>query len=300
VDGEEVEELRHREYDGEGLHAYQSGVPAVQFNLLDGQPETKENEGTDRQINYYVRELNERGPQRNTGTSGVLLFPNNVPHGEQGERPCHEPGGGRCREALGAPRPDVVEARERRGRADHAGEHREDDEEPGRRVADGEVDRREVRRQRQPGICVLHWRVKIKKKLSRSENCSQIFTVISVQVPMKKPLLMAWLMAHPPTAATMTYMHKLSTRRSPANGFTPALAIGILALLRELATDELLYCLCWLERWSIPPAAGALNTHAHGETIIRCGSCFVPCFQWLGDPRGGEAYVKLFCGKRDA
>jgi hypothetical protein len=42
VDGEEVEELRHREYDGEGLHAYQSGVPAVQFNLLDGQPETKE------------------------------------------------------------------------------------------------------------------------------------------------------------------------------------------------------------------------------------------------------------------
>jgi hypothetical protein len=44
VDGDEVEELRHREYDGEGLHAYQPGVPAVQFDLLDGQSETERTE----------------------------------------------------------------------------------------------------------------------------------------------------------------------------------------------------------------------------------------------------------------
>jgi hypothetical protein len=36
---------------------------------------------------------------------------------------------------------------------------------------------------------------------------------------------MAWLMAQPPTAATMTYMQKLSTRRSPATGFMPAFAM---------------------------------------------------------------------------
>ena len=75
----------------------------------------------------------------------------NLPHGEQGERPCDEPGGGRRRHALVAPRAAVVEPSERRRGADDSGDHREDDEEPGRRVPHREVDRGEVRRQRHPG-----------------------------------------------------------------------------------------------------------------------------------------------------
>ena len=47
---------------------------------------------------------------------------------------------------------------------------------------------------------------------------------------MKKPLLMAWLMAQPPIAATMRYMQKLSTRSRLATGFSPAFAIGVCSL----------------------------------------------------------------------
>ena len=74
-----------------------------------------------------------------------------VPHGEQGERPGDEPGGRRRRQALGAPGADVVEPSERGSGAHDPGDDGEDDEEPGRRVADGEVDRGEVRRELQPG-----------------------------------------------------------------------------------------------------------------------------------------------------
>jgi hypothetical protein len=79
-----------------------------------------------------------------------------IPHGEQGERPGNEPGGGRRRQALGVPGADVVEPRERRGRADDPGDHGEDDEEPGRRVSDGEVDRGEVSRELQAGACIIY------------------------------------------------------------------------------------------------------------------------------------------------
>lgn len=82
-----------------------------------------------------------------------------VPHGEQGERPGNEAGGGRGGQALGAPGADVVEPRERRGRADDPGDHGEDGEEPSRRVPDGEVDRGEVSRELQAGAC-MHASVK--------------------------------------------------------------------------------------------------------------------------------------------
>jgi hypothetical protein len=96
----------------------------------------------------------------------VYLVKTYVPHCEQGERPGREPGGHRRGPALGAPRPDVLEARERRGRADHAGDHREEDEEPGRRVADREADRGELRRQRQPGTCIFALAARLKLGIS--------------------------------------------------------------------------------------------------------------------------------------
>lgn len=79
------------------------------------------------------------------------VFVSHLPHGKQCEQPGNEAGGGCRGHALVAPRPDMMEPRERRRHADHASDHREDDEEPGRRVPHGEVDRREVRRQLQPG-----------------------------------------------------------------------------------------------------------------------------------------------------
>lgn len=102
----------------------------------------------------------------------VLLNNRNtcVPHGEQGERPGNEPGGGRRRQALGAPGADVVEPGERRGRADDPGDDGEDDEEPGRRVPDGEVDRGEVSRELQAGACIDHIFINMQQQVCISKR----------------------------------------------------------------------------------------------------------------------------------
>jgi hypothetical protein len=68
------------------------------------------------------------------------------PHGEEGEGPGDERGGGGGHHVGREPLVDVVQAGEGGGDADDAGDEREDDEEPRRQVADREVDREQANR----------------------------------------------------------------------------------------------------------------------------------------------------------
>ena len=68
------------------------------------------------------------------------------PHGEEGEGPGDERGGGGGHHVGREPLADVVQPGDGGGDADDAREEREDDEEPRRQVADREVDREQAHR----------------------------------------------------------------------------------------------------------------------------------------------------------